>query len=219
MDDLLVVANGASKVYGAGDGAVTALDDASFEVAPRRRIAIVGPSGSGKTTLLHLAAGLDTPSSGTVEWPAFAERESLRPRHVAMAFQGPSLIPALTVLENVAFSLLIAGEPESAAIEKADEMLERLSLSDLSDSMAEEISGGQLQRVAIARALVTSPALLLADEPTGQQDSLGSQRLMTALLAIVEEIGAALLVATHDTTVAKLLTTRWSIEDGQIKTG
>jgi ABC-type lipoprotein export system ATPase subunit len=219
MDDYLVRAENAGKVYGAGECAVIALEGATFEISASSRIALVGPSGSGKTTLLHLAAGLDLPSIGTVQWPALGDREHLRPRLIGMAFQGPSLIPPLTVVENVALPLLIAGDSESQAFEAARDMLERMSLIDVASSLPEEISGGQAQRASIARALVTRPSLLLADEPTGQQDSNASRHLMDSLLDYVDETGAALLVATHDNAVADLLSIRWSIDDGHLQAG
>lgn len=219
MDDQLVRADNVGKIYGTGERTVIALEGATFTISARSRIALVGSSGSGKTTLLHLVAGLDWPTGGTIEWPALGTKEHLRPRLVAMAFQGHSLIPPLTIVENVALPLLIAGDPESKALKAAWEMLERMSLADVGYNLPEEISGGQSQRAGIARALVTRPALLLADEPTGQQDREGSWHLMHSLLDYVEEIGATLVVATHDRAVADLLSTRWSIEHGHLQTG
>jgi len=219
MHDPLVRADNIGKIYGAGERAVIALEGATFQISAHSCIALVGSSGSGKTTLLHLVAGLDSPTNGTIQWPALGAKERLRPRLVAMAFQGHSLIPPLTVIENVAFPLLIAGDPEPEALKAAWEMLERMSLADVGYSLPEEISGGQSQRAGIARALVTRPALLLADEPTGQQDSAGSRYLMDSLLDYVEEIGTTLVVATHDRVVADFFPTRWSIEHGHLQTG
>jgi ABC-type lipoprotein export system ATPase subunit len=219
MYDPVVRADNAGKIYGTGERAVIALEGATFEISSRSRIALVGSSGSGKTTLLHLVAGLDSPTSGAIQWPALGKKERLRPRLVAMAFQGHSLIPPLTVVENVALPLLIAGNPEPEALKTAWEMLERMSLADVGYSLPEEISGGQSQRAGIARALVARPRLLLADEPTGQQDSEGSRHLMDSLLDYVEEIGATLVVATHDKVVADFLPTRWLIEHGHLQTG
>jgi ABC-type lipoprotein export system ATPase subunit len=219
MHDPLVRADNIGKIYGAGECAVIALEGATFQISAHSHIALVGSSGSGKTTLLHLVAGLDSPTNGTIQWPALGAKERLRPRLVAIAFQGHSLIPPLTVVENVALPLIIAGDPEPEALKAAWEMLERMSLADVSYSLPEEISGGQSQRASIARALVTRPALLLADEPTGQQDSGGSRYLMDSLLDYVEEIGTTLVVATHDSVVADFLPTRWSIEHGHLQTG
>ncbi len=217
MDDLLVRAHNVGKIYGTAEHAVIALEGATFEISTHSRIALVGSSGSGKTTLLHLVAGLDSPTSGTIQWPTLGAKEQLRPKLVAMAFQGHSLIPPLTVVENVALPLLIGGDPESEALKAAWEMLERMSLADVGYSLPEEISGGQSQRAGIARALVTRPALLLADEPTGQQDSENARQLMNSLLDYVEKIGATLVVATHDKIVADFLPTRWSIEHGHLQ--
>ncbi len=214
----LVRATSASRSYRAGSTTVTALEDASFVVTEGARIALVGPSGSGKTTMLHLAAGLDMPTTGTVNWPALGEREQLRPGLISMAFQGPSLIPQLTVAENVALPLLFKGASEREALKEAEEMLFLLETADIACNLPEEISGGQSQRADLARAMVTGPALMLVDEPTGQQDSEGARRLMDTILDFVNDIGAALVVATHDPAVADLLETRWSIAGGRLRT-
>lgn len=214
----LVRAKRASRSYRAGSTTVTALEDASFVVTEGAQIALAGPSGSGKTTMLHLAAGLDLPSDGSVTWPALGQREKLRPGLVSMAFQGPSLIPQLTVAENVALPLLFMGISESEALKQAEEFLGLLEAADIAGNLPEEISGGQSQRADLARAIITGPALILADEPTGQQDSEGARRLMDTILDFALEIGAALLVATHDSAVADLLETRWSIADGHLRT-
>lgn len=207
-----------TKVYGSAGCAVTALADASLELAAGARVAVTGPSGSGKTTLLHLMAGLDTPTKGVVSWPSLDATVSLRPGLVGIAFQGPSLLPPLTVVENVAFPALIAGDEQSVALASAWEMLDRMSLADIGPHLPDQLSGGQSQRVGLARALVTKPALVLADEPTGQQDHENGLRLMDFLLARVGETGATLVVATHDMKVAKLLESIWSIESGRIVT-
>ncbi len=217
MDKKLVTADKIRKVYGVGERTVTALQPASFEIPARCRIALVGPSGSGKTTLLHLIAGLDSPTSGTISWPALGKKEQLRPKLVTMAFQGPSLLSPLTVLENVSLPLLIAGRPEAQAFEVAWHMLEIMLLLDVAASLPEEISGGQSQRAGLARALVTHPNLVLADEPTGQQDREGACRMMDILLERVEETGAGLVVATHDIAIATMLRERWSMENGQLR--
>src|SRR5262249_3357911 len=161
------------------------------------RIALVGPSGSGKTSLLHLIAALDQPSGGVIEWPALGRAEDLRPGPVAFAFQGPSLLPPLTVAENVALPALLAADaPGPAAAAAASAMIERLGLSDVASKLPEEISGGQAQRAGVARALVGKPRLILADEPTGQLDRGSALQLMDVLLQHVEETKAALVVAT-----------------------
>jgi ABC-type lipoprotein export system ATPase subunit len=218
MTGPLVRAVGASRTYRTDGTLTTALDDATLEIAPGQLIALMGPSGSGKTTLLHLIAGLDTPTSGTVEWPALGERAGLRPGRIAIAFQGPALVPALDVAENVAFPLLLGGASEIEAAEAAASIIARMGLEDLASKLPDELSGGQSQRVGLARALVVSPALLLADEPTGQQDRVHADRLLQLVLALAAEQGAAVLAATHDPAVAARFPDRWTLADGHLET-
>jgi ABC-type lipoprotein export system ATPase subunit len=216
--DVLVSAASLRKVHGAGDAAVTALTDATFRVAPGDRIALVGPSGSGKSTLLHLIAGLDVPSGGTIGWPAIGPITALRPGPVSVAFQGPTLLPPLTVAENVALPLLLAGASETESASAALEMLARFDLEDVADKLPEEVSGGQSQRAGLARAVVGRPRLVLADEPTGQLDHETGDLVMAALLATLDETGAAIVVATHDSAVAGLFPIRWAISGGMLTT-
>jgi putative ABC transport system ATP-binding protein len=217
MDDLLVRAVEVSRVFELGGSAVAAVDRASFEVRPRDTIALVGPSGSGKSTLLHLMAALDRPTSGTIEWPALGTPDRLRPGPVAFAFQGPSLLPPLTIDENVALPVLLAGGTEHDATLEAEHMIARFELDDVATKMPDEVSGGQAQRAGLARALVGRPRLVLADEPTGQQDRVIARRVMDALLATVDEMGAALVVATHDQDVVGLLELRWVMDRGRLR--
>jgi ABC-type lipoprotein export system ATPase subunit len=207
------------RSFGAGNGATEALRDVTCVVAADARIAISGPSGSGKSTLLHLIAGLDTPTSGALAWPAIGDRSALRPGPVAVIFQGPSLLPSLTVLENVALPLQLAGQAQRAALDAARSALDRLGLGDLADSLPEEISGGQAQRVAIARALVGKPRLILADEPTSQLDAESGSRVVDVLLEASDASGAALVVATHDEAVASRLSERWTVSAGVVLSG
>jgi predicted ABC-type transport system involved in lysophospholipase L1 biosynthesis ATPase subunit len=216
MRDLLVKAVGLSRRYGEGT-AVRALSDADFEIRTGDRIALVGPSGSGKSTVLHLIAGIDLPTGGVIEWPGIGLVDALRPGPVALSFQGPSLLPPLDILENVALPILLAEGTEEDATERARGLLDRFGLADVATRLPEELSGGQLQRAGLARALAGRPTLLLADEPTGQQDREGGARLMDVVLSCMDEIAdGALLVATHDTSVADRLTTTWRIEGGTL---
>jgi ABC-type lipoprotein export system ATPase subunit len=219
MPEPLVRTERASRTYRVDGTENTAVVDATLEISAGARIGLMGPSGSGKTTLLHLLAGLDTPSAGLVEWPALGARDSLRPSKIAIAFQGPSLIPALDVSENVGFPLLLGGAAETEAASEAAAMLARMGLSDLAHKVPDELSGGQAQRVGLARALVVRPALLLADEPTGQQDRAHAARLLDLLLEVAAERGTAVLIATHDASVADRLETRWAMNDGVLSTG
>lgn len=217
MPESLVHAEGLTRVYGNGPSAVTAVAGASFWIEPGESVALVGRSGSGKSTLLHLIAGLDRATSGTIVWPALGAQDSLRPGPVTIAFQGPSLLPPLTVLENVALPLLLAGEPRDRAESAAAEMLLRLEVDHLQAKLPEEISGGQSQRVGLARALAGEPRLVLTDEPTGQQDHAGGRRVMDVLIEVVAASGAALVIATHDLSVAARAARRWNIDDGNLR--
>jgi putative ABC transport system ATP-binding protein/lipoprotein-releasing system ATP-binding protein len=217
--DVLVQASNLTKVFGRGAAAVTAVAEATFRIGPAQRIAITGPSGSGKSTLLHLIAALDRPTSGTIDWPALGPRDRLRPGPVSFAFQGPSLLPPLSVLENVALPMLLAGATESDATAAALELIEQLDLGAVTDKLPEELSGGQSQRAGVARALVGTPRLILADEPTGQQDRVSGQHVLDVMLASVDASGATLVVATHDRTIAERLSQRWSMRDRRLETG
>jgi ABC-type lipoprotein export system ATPase subunit len=208
-----------SRAYGVGAARTYALHHVNCEVPDGGRIAISGPSGSGKSTLLHLLAGLDDPTAGTLTWPGIGERSALRPGPVAVIFQGPSLLPPLSVLENVALALLLAGWTQPAALLAARTALERVGLADLAEKLPEEISGGQAQRVAIARALAGKPSLILADEPTSQLDRTSAARVVDVLLEAADASDAALVVATHDENVASRLDERWTVADGVVRTG
>ncbi len=214
----LVRCEGAARTYGEGATATVALQATDCEVFAGQRIALVGPSGSGKSTLLHLMAGLDDPTVGTVSWPAIGTRDELRPGRVAVVFQGPSLLPPLTVLENVSLPLVIGGMTDADGREVARSALRTLGLEELADKLPEEISGGQAQRVAVARALAGEPSLILADEPTGQLDRTSGAAVVDVLLAASEHAGSALVISTHDQTVAARLPERWGMHSGEIQT-
>src|SRR5206468_4597076 len=153
------------------------------------------------------------PTGGTIAWPAFGTPDLLRPKRVRVAFQGPSLLPQLTVAENVALPLLLAGTDETNAHDASLRCLADLSMSEVAQKLPSELSGGQLQRAGLARAFVGTPGLVLADEPTGQQDRPGAAAVLEAMFAAVLRIGAALVVATHDAAVADRFGRRWSMRD------
>jgi predicted ABC-type transport system involved in lysophospholipase L1 biosynthesis ATPase subunit len=214
--EALVVCEGAGRTFGQGPTATVALQPTDCTVAPGARIAIVGPSGSGKSTLLHIMAGLDDPTVGSIRWPAIGGREALRPGPVAVIFQGPSLLPPLTVEENVALPLVLRGERDRDAHLAARVALELVGVADLCDKLPEEISGGQGQRVAVARALAGRPRLIIADEPTGQLDRSSGATVVDVMLAAAEHAEAGLVVSTHDATVAARMTEVWEMRDGRL---
>jgi putative ABC transport system ATP-binding protein/lipoprotein-releasing system ATP-binding protein len=216
MDRPLVSANWISRSFADGsDGTLSAISDVTCRVDAGDRIAVVGASGSGKSTLLHILGGLDAPTSGEIKWPALGSRDELRPGKVAFVFQTPSLFPALTVEENVSLPLvLLAADHDADA--KARALLQAFGLSELAQKLPEELSGGQAERVAMARALITEPRLVLADEPTGQLDSATAHDFLRVALEAVDRIGAALVIATHDETVAGLMAMRWQIDEGRL---
>jgi putative ABC transport system ATP-binding protein len=183
------------------------------QVFPAQRIALTGESGSGKTTLLHLLAGLDLPTSGAVTWPGLGVRGN-RPVGIGIVFQAPSLLPALDVTDNVVLPLLLADIRPDDARRRAQDALDELGLGALRSAAPDELSGGQGQRVAIARVLAGEPALVLADEPTGQLDHRTAAHVLDVLLAAVDALGAALVVSTHDPAVADRLDECWSMTDG-----
>jgi putative ABC transport system ATP-binding protein len=208
-----------SRSYGAGAGSIVAVHGIGCEVRAGDRIAISGPSGSGKSTLLLLLAGLEIPSAGAVSWPALGTRDQLRPLAVATVLQGPSLLPPLDVLENVALPLVLGGVPAERALAAARGALAALALEALARRLPEELSGGQAQRVAVARVLAGAPRLVLADEPTGQLDHATGEQMLGVLEDAVARLGAALVLTTHDRRIAARYPTAWTMEDGRLLRG
>lgn len=215
-EPLIIRAHMLRREYQLGPTTVVALAEASCEVEPGAQIALMGPSGSGKSTLMHIMAGIDRPTSGEIRWPALGDINSLRPGPVGVVFQAPSLLPPLTVIENVALPLLLQGIDERSATNAALEALSILELDDLSNKLPEELSGGQSQRVAIARVLAGGPSLILADEPTGQLDHDTGAHVIDVLLAASDASGAALVINTHDPAIAERFATRWIMRDGHL---
>jgi putative ABC transport system ATP-binding protein/lipoprotein-releasing system ATP-binding protein len=217
VSDVLAEAIDAGRVFGTNGSKVVALQHATCKIERGDRIALVGPSGSGKSTLLHLLAALDEPTSGTITWPALGERETLRPSKISFVFQTESLLAPLTVLENIEVPRLLAGSNAEEARNDASEILGALDLGALADKLPEEISGGQAQRAAVARSLITNPALILADEPTGQLDHQTAKHLLDLLLRRLKGSDAALVIATHDPFVASRMKTQWTMEHGVLR--
>jgi putative ABC transport system ATP-binding protein len=203
-----------TRTYGSGAGEVRALRGVSCTLRPGAQVALTGPSGSGKSTLLHLLAGLDMPTGGTIAWPGLGGSPEGRPGLIGMVFQGPSLLPPLDVTENIALPLLLAGFTETQSRERAAAALHDVGLDELAARLPEELSGGQAQRVAVARALAARPRVILADEPTGQLDSAHAAQVVGLLLDAATMLGAALVLSTHDLTIAERVPERWRMADG-----
>jgi ABC-type lipoprotein export system ATPase subunit len=216
--DPVAVCQAVSRTFGRGGVEVAALRAVSCRVEPGMGVAVTGPSGSGKSTLLHVLAGLDRPTGGSVTWPGLGGGPGDRPTDVGVVFQGPSLVSALDVAENVTLPLLLHGCGEDEAVRRAHAALERVQVGELSTKLPEELSGGQAQRVAVARVLAARPRLILADEPTGQLDHATAERVVSVLLDTAAELGAALVISTHDDRVARRLPCRWHMDDGRLTT-
>ena len=210
-----------SKIYGQGENEVRALDDVSFSVEKGQFVAIIGPSGSGKSTLLHILGGVDRPTSGKV-WlegqDVFAQNEEqlaiFRRRQVGLIYQFYNLIPVLDVTENITLPVLLDGRKVNR--ERLQKLLETLNLTDRAHHLPNQLSGGQQQRVSIGRALMNAPAVVLADEPTGNLDSKNSQEIVELLKKSNREYGQTLIVITHDESIALQADRLLSIEDGHI---
>jgi ABC-type lipoprotein export system ATPase subunit len=217
MTDAFVDCRHVGRTYHRGAMPIVALAGVTVSVRAGDRIAVVGPSGGGKSTLLQLMGGLDAPSEGEIAWPALGERALLRPRQIGYVFQTQSLLAPLSVAENVELPLLLVGESTGTARSRALEVLAQLDLAVIADKLPEELSGGQAQRVAVARAFAGRPKLILADEPTGELDHPTAQHLFDVLLASLSDSDTALVVATHDLTIAQRLPMQWRLSHGHLE--
>ena len=210
------------KVYSTGRMEVEALKGVNLTIGRNEYVSIVGPSGSGKSTLMNLIGCLDTPSTGTYilsgENVAGLDRNQLaevRNKKIGFVFQSFNLLPYASALENVALPLLFAGISDKKRNERAKEMLERVGLGDRIDHKPTELSGGQMQRVAIARALANNPAIILADEPTGNLDS-ASGHAIADLFGELHAAGQTIVMITHDNGLARIASRSVHIRDGEI---
>ena len=210
-----------SKIYGKGENEVRALDDVSFSVEKGQFVAIIGPSGSGKSTLLHILGGVDRPTAGKVfleGQDVFVQNEDqlaiFRRRQVGLIYQFYNLIPVLNVTENITLPVLMDGRKVNQ--ERLNELLTTLNLHGRETHLPNQLSGGQQQRVSIGRALMNSPAVVLADEPTGNLDSKNSQEIVELLKLSNKQYGQTLIVITHDESIALQADRIITIEDGRI---
>ncbi|MFD7627317.1 ABC transporter ATP-binding protein [Streptomyces sp. NPDC059851] len=219
----MVVVEDVHRTFGSGERAVHALRGASFEVARGSLTALKGRSGSGKTTVLNLVGGLDTPTGGTVTVDGTdlagldeAGLLALRRDRIGFVFQSFGLIPVLTAAENVGIPMRMRGIPAKEREERARTLLALVGLAEHTEQRPGELSGGQQQRVAVARALANEPALIIADEPTGQLDSETGRSIMQLLRAVVRSEGVTALVATHDPALIELADHVVELRDGRI---
>jgi putative ABC transport system ATP-binding protein len=210
-----------SKVYGQGENQVRAVDDVSFSVEKGEFLAIIGPSGSGKSTLLHILGGVDRPTSGKVYvdgQDVYAQDEDhlaiFRRRQVGLIYQFYNLIPVLNVVENMTLPVLMDGRAVNR--QRLDELLDVLDLRGREKHLPNQLSGGQQQRVSIGRALMNAPAVVLADEPTGNLDSKNSQEIVELLKLSNRKYGQTLVIITHDENIALQAHRIIAIEDGRI---
>lgn len=217
----IIRAEHVSKIYGKGENQVKAVDDVSFSVEQGEFVAIIGPSGSGKSTLLHILGGVDRPTSGKVfvgGQDVYAQNEDqlaiFRRRQVGLIYQFYNLIPVLNVVENMTLPLLM--DCRAVNEERLNELLVTLDLNNRKKNLPNQLSGGQQQRVSIGRALMSAPAVVLADEPTGNLDSKNSQEIVELLKFSNKKYGQTLIIITHDEQIALQARRVIAIEDGRI---
>ena len=210
-----------TKVYGKGENEVRALDGVSFSVEKGEFVAVIGPSGSGKSTLLHILGGVDRPTSGRVLMDGkdvYAQNEEqlaiFRRRQVGLIYQFYNLIPVLNVTENITLPVLMDGQKVNR--DRLKELITTLGLNGRENHLPNQLSGGQQQRVSIGRALMNAPAVVLADEPTGNLDSKNSKEIVDLLKISNEKYGQTLIVITHDESIALQADRIISIDDGKI---
>jgi lipoprotein-releasing system ATP-binding protein len=221
MENILEVKSLGKRYASSGTGVVEVFRDITFDVKPGQIVALTGPSGSGKSTLLNLIGTLDLPSSGeiTIEGEdtsklGTAELASFRNKKIGFIFQFHHLLPEFTAIENIGMPALIAGRKLETATSRAEELLSEVGLLERKSHRPAELSGGEAQRVAVARAFMMQPALVLADEPTGNLDNENSDKLFELMLSLAEKLNQTFIIATHNTELAKRAQRRFHLEKG-----
>ena len=224
--DTVLAARGLRKAFATSAGELVVLDGLDLELKRGEMAAVVGPSGAGKSTLLYLLAGLDRPTGGTVEYDG--ERldrmspdalAAHRNRRVGFVWQLANLLPEFTARENIEMPLLVRGEPRARAGQEAERWLGEVGLAERADHLAGELSGGEQQRAALARALVTGPAVLFADEPTGNLDAASSDRILELLMTLHRTHALTSIWATHNLELAGRCNRVWRLERGRLAAG
>jgi ABC-type lipoprotein export system ATPase subunit len=226
VTEIVLQAEELTREYRVGGNIITALDHVDLQVIRGEFVAIMGPSGGGKSTLLNLLGGLDQPTAGRVmlethDLAEFDEEQlaALRRAKMGFIFQRHDLFPVLTARENVEFPLLLNDVSPALRRTRAEELLALVGLAKVAEHLPDELSGGQQQRVGIARALANGPHVLLADEPTGNLDSLTANEVMQALIALAEERNLTLVLVTHDPETSMHADRILNLQDGRIVTG
>ncbi len=223
MENILEVQFLGKRYVSSGTGVVEVFHDISFEVKPGEIVALTGPSGSGKSTLLNLIGTLDIPSSGAIIIDgedtsdlSSAELASFRNKKIGFIFQFHHLLPEFTAVENISMPALIAGRKLESATKRAEELLAEVGLLERKSHRPAELSGGEAQRVAVARAFMMQPALVLADEPTGNLDNENSDKLFDLMLSLASKFNQTFIIATHNTDLALKAQRRFHLEKGSL---
>jgi len=225
MSEAIIETKKLTKEFIRDEFHVVALKDVTLDIPKGEFVALMGPSGSGKSTLLHLIAAMDRPSGGEIRVLGHSLRElsdreiaHWRNEHIGFIFQQFNLIPVLTAIENVELPLKLTNLKKAERMEHAKTALNLVGLGDRLHHLPRQLSGGQEQRVAMARAIVTDPALILADEPTGNLDSASAQEVLTILSRLNKEFGKSVVLVTHDPTAVQYATTMHHLEKGRLTT-
>ena len=224
MKNSIVSINGLEKTFVSASESLTVLSDLNLEIEEGKKIVIAGESGSGKSTLLNIIGGIESATKGSVqagEWKVTSLKEKelskYRSSFVGLIFQFHYLLKDFTALENVYMPALIAGKPEKEAIAKAEALLQDVGVYNRKDHLPSQLSGGERQRVAVARALINDPALILADEPTGNLDPANASLISQLLFSMVEKYNKTLLLVTHDMKIAEKGDFIYHIKDGKLE--